>query len=325
MEKINFLRRVFGGADVSRDQQNVAVRCPNPECRSRLLNKRKFSIHVPTDRSHCWVCGFKTGKSLISALRLLKVGSVVLQEYVAKYQTSSLKSRAIDETAVDEPTLDFPKDFRLLSTEISSKDPNTRHALKYLQSRGLTERDMWYWKLGISEELKFKRRIIVPSFDADGDLNFYTARSIDAEIFTKYVNADVDKVPVIFNELNIDWKLPLTIVEGPFDLVKCDENATCLQGSELTADYLLFWKIVQHKTPIILALDDDALLKTQKHAKLLKSYEVPVQILPLQGKKDVGEMSKTEFLKAKETSIEWTRDMEIRAKISSMKMNSRRY
>ena len=313
VEKINFLRRVFGGADVSRDGQNVAVMCPNVDCQSRVLGKRKFSIHVASDRSHCWVCGYKTGKSLLSALRQQKAGSAAIQEYVEKFQATK-QAVFSDTSPADEPTLDFPRDFLLLGKNLTSREVHVRQALAYLRGRGLTDREIWYWKLGVSSQMKFARRIVVPSFDSEGMINFYTARSIDPEIYTKYVNADVDKVPVIFNELNIDWRLPLTVVEGPFDLMKCDENATCLQGSELTEDYLLFWRIVQHKTPTILALDADATRKAQKHAKLLKSYDVPVKILPLQGKKDVGEMTKREFVEAKREAIDWTSEAALRTR-----------
>ena len=41
----------------------------------------------------------------------------------------------------------------------------------------------------------------------------------------------------------------MTLVEGPFDMVKCDDNATCLLGSHLPVNSLLFQKLIQNKTP----------------------------------------------------------------------------
>ena len=67
---------------------------------------------------------------------------------------------------------------------------------------------------------------------------------------------------IIFNELNIDWSKELTIVEGPLDLIKTNDNATCLLGSSLTEDMLLFQKIVANKTNIKLALDSDIFSKS---------------------------------------------------------------
>ena len=50
--------------------------------------------------------------------------------------------------------------------------------------------------------------------------------------------------------LNIDWNRELSIVEGPLDLLKTNDNATCLLGSALNEDFKLFQKIVDNKTDI---------------------------------------------------------------------------
>ena len=63
---------------------------------------------------------------------------------------------------------------------------------------------------------QLRRRVIIPSFDSEGFLNYFTARAID-ESTRKYVNPKVKRTDIIFNELNVDWKKELVIVEGPFD------------------------------------------------------------------------------------------------------------
>jgi hypothetical protein len=322
--KVAFLKSVFGTGELSRDGKNLAVRCPNAACESRLNDgKRKFSIHVETDKSHCWVCGFKTHDTLIPALRKAGVSRDDIQTYAEKFQSSQRSRIELLDDVADEPTLDFPKDFVLLGQHLNSRDLDVRHALAYLRSRGLTERDIWFYKFGISRIPKFCRRVIMPSFDSEGYLNFYTARAIDDDRIPKYLNPDVDKLPVIFNELNLNWKETLTIVEGPFDLVKCNENATCLQGSEFSEDYLLFWKIVYNKTPVVLALDKDVTRKTNRYASLLNSYDIPVRILQLGEYNDVGEMSRATFLKQRDESNVWTTEQFLRTKIASMSMRNR--
>ena len=121
----------------------------------------------------------------------------------------------------------------------------------------------------------------MPSFDSDGVLNYYTARSIDNDGHKKYINSKVKRKDVIFNELNIRWNEPLTLVEGPFDLVKCNWNATAMLGSYLDESYLLFRTIVQNKTDVILAMDSDARTKFHKIAEKLKSYGINVKYLDL--------------------------------------------
>ena len=97
------------------------------------------------------------------------------------------------------------------------------------------------------------------------------------------------------NDININWSKPLTLVEGPFDLTKCNENATCLLGSTLRADSALFQKIVEHKTPILLALDKDAKVKMHKIAKLLCQYDIDVWYLEFNDNRDPGDLTKKEF------------------------------
>ena len=105
----------------------------------------------------------------------------------------------------------------------------------------------------------------------------------------------MSKKDIIFNELHIDWSLPITIVEGPLDLLKTNDNATCLLGSSLTQDMKLFKEIVKHKTEVNLALDKDVYFKALKIARMLKEYDVEVNILDTRIADDVGDMSKTQF------------------------------
>ena len=87
----------------------------------------------------------------------------------------------------------------------------------------------------------------------------------------------------------------MTIVEGPLDLLKTNDNATCLLGSALTEDMILFEKIVRNKTSINLALDSDVYFKSLKIAKLLSQYDIDVNILDTRGAEDVGDMSHDKF------------------------------
>ena len=122
-----------------------------------------------------------------------------------------------------------PKDFRLLATSLGSKDPDIKDTIRYVRSRGLTNRDLWYFKFGTCATGRYRRRVIMPSFDEVGDINYFVARTIDQDDKKmKYINAKVSKKNVIFNEINIDWDRELTLVEGPFDLTKCDSNSTSL-------------------------------------------------------------------------------------------------
>ena len=313
--KINFIRRALGEIDVARDGVNVASACP--KCGSGS-SKKKFSINVNNWNCHCWVCGIK-GKDLYRILSnhvSLDIGVEFKEKFIGEKSDDNCVN------LIQDLKVTLPSGFIPLCLEGNSKDPDIRDCTRYLLGRGVSLKDLWYFKIGSSISGRFRRRIIVPSFDADGELNYFVARSIDDNVFPKYINSRAKKTEIIFNELNIDWSRELTIVEGSFDLFKCDQNSTCLLGSALNKGSFLFKKIVAHKTPILLALDSDMKDKSLKIANLLSEYCCTVKILPLGVFNDVGEMSRDEFKNASERSTVWTRERSIKEKIASIRTGS---
>jgi hypothetical protein len=318
-DKVSFLNKVFGTCVIGNDGLNVAVCCPNRNCGSYGSSaKKKLVIRADTDNYHCWVCDIK-GRNLNSLLR--KHSPQHIHEYREKFLAKS-GGISIELPEEQEIVVNVPQGFKLLATSLKCRDPDIRDTIRYLRNRGLTNRDLWYFKMGTCTQGRYRRRVILPSFDADGDLNYFVARTIDSGAGMKYLNAKVPKKNVIFNEININWKQELTLVEGPFDLVKCDDNATCLLGSHFSEDYALFHEIIKHSTPVILALDPDARGKTQAYAKKLSSYGISVRILSHGAFNDVGEMSKLDFIEAKQRAKRWESDDRLYHLISTIKSGS---
>jgi len=193
--------------------------------------------------------------------------------------------------------VELPVGFKLLANSFSSTNPDIKDVFKYAIKRGVSKHKMWLLRLGCSLDNEFRRSLIIPSFDEKGNINFYTSRRIDVDTSSpiKYKNAQVSKKNIVFNELHIDWSLPITLVEGPLDLLKTNDNATCLLGSSLTQDMKLFKRIVSNKTEVNLALDKDVYFKALKIAKMLKEYDIEVNILDTRIADDVGDMSKRQF------------------------------
>jgi len=301
-DKIKFYESIFGRGRISNNGVNFDVRCPI--CAPLDTSKKKLAIRTSDDANHCWVCGWKA-RSLAPLLR--KYGT---QEHLNAYREltghngkSDLITAEIDKVQ----KIELPKDFRLL-TLASNMDPDVKAAWRYVYSRGLTDRDAWYFKFGVSDEVRWKRRVIMPSFDFNGELNYFVARAIDKDKKPKYDNPDVDKNPVVFNEINIDWTKRLTLVEGPFDLVKCPENTTALLGSDLDERHEIFNKILLHDTPVALALDGDMWHKKMpKIVKKIQEYNIDVVVVDVRPWGDPGNMSKGEFEKAlsEATIFDW--------------------
>ena len=293
-EKLEFFTKVFGKPGKFSDGVNAPFCCPR--C-NKNKQKKKFTVRLDNDISHCFVCGLK-GRNLKSIIR--EFNNKYLKEYVEDFLNEDSLAEEIEE---EEIKLHLPEGFKLLSLELDNNSPDIKAALRYLKERNISERDMWYYKFGISKSNPtYKRRVIMPSVDETGELNFYTARSIDNSDWMKYLNASIDKVDIIFNEVNIDWSKELTIVEGPFDLVKCDNNSTCALGSYISPRSKLFQKIIENQTPIILSFDSDAIDKMMKVAKNLYNYDIRVKILILKGDRDIGDLTKKEFLEVKKTA-----------------------
>lgn len=311
-EKIEFLRSIFGSAKVSREGSNVAVKCPS--CGEK---KGKFSININTWMCHCWVCGVKS-KNLYFILKKHSDRSASNQ-FVKEFGSPRLETG--DDCAAEEEDISLPDDFILLASA-SRRDPDVRSCISYCKKRGLTDDDLWYFRIGTSNSSEYRRRIIIPSFDYAGKLNYFVTRTIDRKGFPKYVNSIAKKTEIIFNEMNVDWRNEVSLLEGPFDLIKADKNSTCLLGSKLSQKSKLFNKIIENKTPVLLALDPDMKIESHNIAKSLSRFGCSVRILYNNTDMDVGDMSKKEFSRRKEMSQLWSRESSIRFKIASLQSGS---
>jgi hypothetical protein len=314
-KRVNLIQRAFGTSIMDRDGVNVAVGCVNKNCSSfEKPAKKKLTLRVDNEFYHCWVCGLR-GRGLTRFFKIYKpryfdAASSIFEKRVAEKEEEVL------------PAITLPDNFRMLVTIGSSADPDLKACRNYLLSRGFSQKDLWYFRLGAVSSGRYRRRIIIPSFDSEGFLNYFTARSIDAEAGRKYINPRVKRSEIIFNEMNIDWTRELTIVEGPFDLMKANQNCTCLLGSSLSEKHFLFKRIVQNKTPVVLALDPDASKKTQDIARLLSSFDVDVKVLDVTPYDDVGEMPLGEFDKMLPTAKQWTEMDRLMSMISKIKSGS---
>ena len=297
--RIAFVISVFGPGIVNK--RSISVNCP--KCGKEKPNKKKLVIKLDDGMHHCWVCGLK-GRTLRYTIR--KYSPRHLEAYGRLFESEDYQSKTLIEEDIKE--VKIPHGFMLLGANLKTKDPDVRDTIEYAYSRGLTERDLWYFKMGTCQTGSFRRRLIIPSFDYSGKLNYYSGRSIDSDKKIKYLNAKAPKKSLIFNEINIKWDEELTIVEGPMDLVKCNENAVPILGSMLHEKYELFKKIVKNSTPVLMALDPDAKDKMQKICVDLYSFGTKVRILNLKDYSDVGEMSRVEFAKRRENARVWQPD-----------------
>lgn len=293
-KKINFIKSCFGeNHKLSRQGKNIQVSCP--VCASSS-DKLKLSICLETWVCHCWVCNIK-GKTPYYIIKN-HVSNGMANNFLKEFNISfDGKEEDLDPEAV--VPVDFPSNFNLLASCSKTINPDIRDCIRYLEKRGVTRNLMWRHKIGHMSGNKWSRRVVFPSFNLEHSLDFYVTRSIDDDQYFKYLNCKENKkTRLVFDEYRIDWTKELTIVEGVFDMIKCGFNTTCLLGSSLRPTHYLFKKIVENKTPVLLALDADMDQKKYDIANTLSQYDIPVRIMNLGDYSDVGDMPR-ELVKQK--------------------------
>lgn len=285
--KLSFLERFLGKADVISDE--ALFSCINRSCPSIAKNKKKLSVNLVSGVYKCWVCG-RSGRSLRFLLKPF-CSEEEIKSVHKLFKGQQYQPQKFD--FVPSLPVGFVPLVNLENLEAAKPYFN------YLYSRNVTKEQILHFKLGITfDDAKFKRRIIFPSFDENGFLNFVIGRSLDDNVFVKYHNIDVPKGwknHIILNELNIDFMKPLVIVEGFFDFFNAGQNATFIAGNDLSINSKLFSKIVENKTEIYLALDSDAKQHQLRLANKFFRHDVSVYLIDLMPYKDPGSISKEQF------------------------------
>lgn len=260
---------------------NHAFHCPF--CNHR---KKKLEVELTTNQAgenqwHCWTCDTK-GKTLTSLFRQLKVGQKRFEKLNELLGTSYLR---VDKKDTKHVYKNLPDEYQPLW--IPNKHPEYLNALRYLiQDRKLTREDILKYRIGYCGSGEYARKIIIPSYDANGELNFFTGRSYYNEDF-KHKNPNWSK-DVIGFELFVNWKLPLVLCEGPMDAITIKRNAIPLFG-KIVLDQLKI-KIVEHQVKqIYIALDSDALKKAIEIVEYFMNHGIQVHLVNMDNK-DPNEM-----------------------------------
>ena len=85
--------------------------------------------------------------------------------------------------------------------------------------------------IGFCDEGQYSNRIIIPSYDSDGQLNFSVGRDFYNSKM-KYKNSPTPK-DVIGFDLFVNWDEPIILCEGVFDAIAIKRNAIPLFGKTI--------------------------------------------------------------------------------------------
>lgn len=293
-KKLNILREILGDFTVSGGEYLFFC----PKCKH---HKRKLSINIQKDKFKCWICDWHGKSARRIVLRYGNYihnkswnelsGIVEITDYEKIFHFDK-KEENIEEI------VKLPDEFiSLCNKDVSLTSLEAR---RYLKERGISKQDILYWKIGYAVSGEYENRVIIPSFNLDGNINYFISRRYDGKSWQKYKNPNLSK-DIIFNELYIDWNEDITIVEGVFDAIKA-KNAIPILGSTLRENSKLFEKLIKNDPAIYIALDPDAEKKAEYLISSLLAYDAEVYKIDIPNGIDVGDMSHEQFIEYKKNA-----------------------
>jgi len=239
-------------------------------------HKPKLQVNIQTGKWHCWVSN-QGGHNLYQLFK--KVG--------AGYQDFKLLNQLLGETSFYQKDTDKKSEVIQLPQEMKSlsdkKDKSIikEHALRFLRKRGITSEDIKRYNLGYCSEGVYQNRIIIPSYDSIGKLNYFVGRDFYASTL-KYKNPPIPK-DVIGFDLYVNWSLPIILVEGVFDAMSVKNNSIPLFGKSILPK--LYGKIVEKKVKdIFIILDSDAFDDAIQITEKFVNEGISVNFVKLDGK-----------------------------------------
>ena len=250
--------------------------CPYCAENEGVESDGKYNLETNVEHGcifHCWKC---EARGKLSKLIKDFGNEAQLMEYRETLNTirnSQLYQLGSSDNAIEiadiETYVTLPKEYK----SITADDKHAKNALEYLRRRGITDEIIERYKIGYTgyycEDFTNKNRIIIPSYDEIGELNYYVGRDYTGRNKIKYCNPKISKTNIVFNVGMINWYENITLVEGPFDHIVVP-NSIPLLGKTLSKNSSVF-KVLSEKSKaqVNIMLDDDATENAYRMYKFL--------------------------------------------------------
>ena len=257
-------------------------------------HKPKLQVNIKNGKWHCWVSG-QGGHNLFQLFKKVKATK---KQYQELNELSDNFSFEYVPTKQENKEVKLPDEYKPMWTK--SNSPTYKPALKYLKSRGVSQDDMIKYSIGYCEDGLYSNRIIIPSYDNEGQLNFFIGRDIfDSKL--KYRNSPTPK-DIIGFELFVNWEEPILLVEGALDAITSKVNSIPLFGKTIMNN--LKRKILEKKVKTLyVALDNDAVKDSMKIVEELMNEGIKVHMIKLT-EKDPNDIGYEKFTDIKNSTNE---------------------
>jgi len=214
-------------------------------------DKHNLEVNYFSNVYKCWSCGDSDGTHGSLSKLFDKFGTRKQKKLFTILKPDQVETKQQKK----KPKVTIPDGY------VKFKDSNPvypvrKQAYNYLKSRGITDEIIEKFGIGFCDKGSHIGRIIIPSYNKKGDLNYYVGRSWDPKSRAKYRNPEAEKEKIIFWENLIDWNKDIYLVEGAFDGMFLD-NPVVMLGKHMSE--LLFETIYNNaKGNVIICLDGDA-------------------------------------------------------------------
>lgn len=224
-------------------------------------NKYNLEISFAIGKYHCWSCG---NAGPISSLILRRGGKSLVNEYfsiindIKENRFYDLNLFKDNGDIFEERFLKLPKTFK----KIDLSTCRDKQLVQYLNKRKIDQKIIDFYHIGVTgweeEDWGWRNRIIFPSYNLNGDLNYYIGRIYkENDKRTKYKNCTADKNEIVLHEDKIQWDADIYLVEGAIDCIYYP-NTISLMGKHLKKNTEIYNKLYERANAnIIICLDGD--------------------------------------------------------------------
>ena len=256
VNKLIYLLESFLGDHKKHNKRGKQISFDCPSCAAIKGvdhdNKGNLEISYKDGVYNCWACGetHNTKGRLSSLVREYSNKKTLSEYYRLNFKFN--KQKTVEEKKDD---LKLPDEYIKIEGKLGN--PLFNPAFGYLYERGLNDQHIKKFDVGFCLDGKYQNRVVIPSYDVSGKLNFFVTRAVSNKVTKfKYLNSAVEKQTLIFNERFIEWEKPIFLVEGVFDHMVVP-NSVPLLGKKMS-DKLFNELYFKSKNYIIIALDPDA-------------------------------------------------------------------
>lgn len=296
----SIVKNIFVDVNGFLHSEQLQVNCPRCQERDGLSHPDgKFNLEINTAKRvfRCWKC--EDPKFSGSLGRLVKTFGTHVDYELYKSYAGVYFDYDYNEDEKEYVAVKLPEE-TIFFSQMNPADPDHFEAYNYLiNERKLSIDVILKYRLGFCTTGKYERMIIVPSYDAKGEINYFVGRrygTYDKRFKKPYDNPKSDKDKIIFNEGLINWDSTIYLVEGVFEMLSFPVNCIPMLGKTISS--ALLYKLKEHKPHVVVLLDPDANKEAIDLIYLLKSVyydcdeRVKAVFLPKKDNEDLDELRK---------------------------------